>query len=254
MFRTKRKSTFIIVLGVSLFSLIFAADLCAQAGKETSLWNWSSASPHHEAIVQIESDGGFGTGVIVRVDTDKPVGGGFEGFCLTAWHVVSHDEGKREIRIKYRNGGAAKRCKVVAKDETNDLALLWVWVPDSIPTATLASKPAINGDEIEIGGLGGGQASDCILRHFRATASMATNPYQLFADVPLLPGDSGGPVFNANQEVVGIISGGWFWLDAGVKQASGESINVTWPARAGNLDAISKILEQADDMEEFVAK
>ena len=247
----KRKSLnrfkmLISLLGLLLIGHIDCGQLAAQVGKETSLWNWSVASSHHESIVQIESDGGFGTGVIVRVDKDKPVGDGYEGFCLTAWHVVDGDDDRREIRIEYRNGIGAKKCKVVAKDEANDIALLWVWVPDDIPAATLATLPVKAGDELEIGGLGGGSALQCCLRHFRAKASVATNSKQLFADVPLLPGDSGGPVFNSRKELVGIVSGGWFWLDAGVKKESGESINVTWPARAGNLNSIQLVIDNAN--------
>ena len=72
---------------------------------------------------------------------------------------------------------------------------------------------------------------------------MSTNANQLFADAPLLSGDSGGPVFNAQKELTGIISGGWFWLSAKKQPDSDDSIRVTWPARAGNLGAIQKLLD-----------
>ena len=59
----------------------------------------------------------------------------------------------------------------------------------------------------------------------------------------LLPGDSGGPVFNERQEVVGVISGGWFWWDGGVTNSGGSIIQATWPARACNVSVIQKLLD-----------
>ena len=67
---------------------------------------------------------------------------------------------------------------------------------------------------------------------------------KIFADVPLLPGDSGGPVFNADHEVVGIISGGWFWWDSGLKTSNGSYIRTTWPARASNVGPIQSMMEK----------
>jgi len=95
-----------------------------QIGKDTSIWQWTVSSDHHNSIVQVIVDEGMGTGVIVLVDKQKPVADGFEGYCLTAYHVVSSDQQRRAIRVKYRNGRGANRCKVVYFDKENDLALL----------------------------------------------------------------------------------------------------------------------------------
>ena len=73
---------------------------------------------------------------------------------------------------------------------------------------------------------------------------------KIFADVPLLPGDSGGPVFNSNREVVGVISGGWFWYDAGVKLPNGSKIRPTWPARASNIDPIRVLMANIENLGE----
>ncbi len=216
----------------------------AQTGKDTMLWEWTQRGDHHNAIVAVLSGQGSGTGVIVKVDNDKPVSNGFEGWCLTAWHVVSDDNDKRAIKIEYQNGKRAKGCKVIRHDEKYDLALLWVWVPEGIDAVEIAKSPVELDDRIEFAGLGGNSDLHCCIRHFVAKASMATNPNQLFADAPLLPGDSGGPVFNEKQQLTGIISGGWFWLSTKKNRDSepGDSIRVTWPARAGNLGAILELL------------
>lgn len=219
-----------------------AGPLSAQIGKETNLWQWTAGAKHHNAIVQVNCGGGLGTGVVIGVNKEKPVKDGFEGYCLTAYHVVKEDKGKHEIGVIYRNGRKAKGCSIVQYDEHADVAVLWAWVPGDLEPAKLASAPVQNGDVLEFAGLGGGSELQCCLRHFSAKASCASGPQKIFADVSLLPGDSGGPVFNSNQEVVGVISGGWFWWDGGVKKPDGSGLDATWPARAANLNPIQVIV------------
>ncbi len=217
----------------------FSGAMCfAQVGKDSGLWEWTPKDAAHlQPIVEISSNGGTGTGVIVSVDTTKPIKDGFEGYCLTANHVVQDDNGKGDIKVRFRNGRKSKGCRVVQSDKEKDIALIWVWVPKGITPAKLAPQTIKGGDKIEFAGLGGGSTLDT-LRSFSAIASPPSSGEKIFADVPLLPGDSGGPVFNADHEVVGIISGGWFWFDGGVKTASGSEIKTTWPARASNVSPI----------------
>ncbi len=221
--------------------LVVPQVCCGQTGKDTQLWQWTAQAPHHESIVQINCNGGTGTGIIVDVDKSEKVAGGFKGHCLTAYHVVKDDNNKGEIAVIFRNGRKAKNCRVVEFDETADVALLWIWIPEGLEAAKIATKPVQKGDLLEFAGLGGGSDLSCCLRHFAATASTPSSEQKIFSDVPLLPGDSGGPVFNQNREVVGIISGGWFWWDGGVKTSSGASLNATWPARAANVDPIQTL-------------
>jgi len=232
-----------VTIAVCLLAVSQVGIASAQTGKDTMLWEWTQRGEHHNAIVRVLSGIGSGTGVVVKVDRDKPVSNGFEGWCLTAWHVVSDDNEEGKIKVEYQNGKRARRCKVLRHDELNDLALLWVWVPEGVDAVAIADDPVELGHVIEFAGLGGNSDLHCCIRHFIAKASMSTNANQLFADAPLLPGDSGGPVFNDKQELTGIISGGWFWLSAKTQSDSEDSIRVTWPARAGNLGAIQKLLD-----------
>lgn len=214
-------------------------------GQGTKLWNFTTPGTHHDAIVQITSGEGVGTGIVISINEDKRIKNGHQGYCLTAWHVVENDE-NGDISVLFRNGAKAKDCQVVAHDEAADLAIVWVWVPDEIKPATIASDRIEGGDGLEFAGLGGGSELSCCLRHFSATASLPSSNQKIFADVPLLPGDSGGPVFNSENELVGVISGGWFWWDGGVTNKHGNTVSATWPARAANLNPIRELMAQVE--------
>ena len=230
---------------ICVFALSSTAD--AQVGKESGLWEWTPIAEHHHSIVEIHSAGGVGTGVVIEIDESKPLKGGNEGYVLTAYHVVQDDNGEGLIKVLYRNGKRAKKCRIVHADESKDVALLWVWVPDGIPSSTMATDPIESGDELEFAGLGGGSKLNGCIRHFSATASTPSSLEKIFADVPLLPGDSGGPVFNQQQQVVGIISGGWFWFNSGIKTPTGSSVRTTWPARASNVGPLQTLITQKNE-------
>lgn len=208
------------------------------------VWAWTQTSEHHDPIMKVGLDGAEGTGVIVHVDRSRPSADGFLGYGLTAHHVVRKDNGRGAITVDYRNGRHAHRGRVVSHDEENDLAVLWVWVPASVVPAKIASQSARYGDSLELAGLGGRAGVECCLRHFSAKAAVTTNEEKIYADVALLPGDSGGPIFNAQRELVGIISGGWFWFHPTEPPvANPAGMHTTWPARACNTGSILKLLK-----------
>ena len=225
----------------------FSSQSSAQVGKNSGLWKWTPIAEHHHSIVEIHSAGGVGTGVVVEIDESKPLKGGHEGYVLTAFHVVQDDKGEGIIKVRFRNGKRAKKCRIVHADEHRDVALIWVWIPDGIPASPVATDPIESGDNLEFAGLGGGSQLSCCIRHFSATASSPSSLEKIFADVPLLPGDSGGPVFNQNKEVVGIISGGWFWFNSGITTPSGSSVRTTWPARASNVGPLQSLISKKNE-------
>ena len=201
------------------------------------------------AIVQVELDGAIGTGVVICIDQNNPVGDGFAGFCLTAEHVVAADKGRRAIRVKYKNGRVSKRCKVISSDAENDVALLWVWVPKGIQPAPVAKDPVGRKELVQFAGLGGGAQLQCCIRQFEARTAPPTTDEKIFAPVSLLPGDSGGPVFNRAGEVLGVISGGWLWYAPDQTEPAYNrpeySGPATWPARACNVGALQKLVTDA---------
>ena len=234
------------VLVFAILLIAFNQSAFSQVGKESGLWDWTKGATHHQSIVQIDAGDGAGTGIVIHVDKGKPIKDGFEGYCLTASHVVQ-DVFDNSIKIHFRNGRRSKGCRVIERDDERDIALVWAWIPGDIEAATLATDPIEAGDKLEFAGLGGGSDLKTCLRHFSGTASYPSSMEKIFADVPLLPGDSGGPVSNQKNEVVGIISGGWFWWDGGVKLPNGSEIKATWPARASNIDPIKILMAKLDD-------
>ncbi len=237
--------------------LSLASSASAQVGKDSGLWEWTKVAAHHSAIVEVHSGGGSGTGVLISIDEDKKIGNGYEGYVLTAWHVVQEDvnAAKPRIKVKFRKQKVgSKGCRVVQYDEHKDVALIWVWVPEDIKPVPMATQPIESGDKLEFAGLGGGSKLDCCIRHFSATASSPSSLEKIFADVPLLPGDSGGPVFNEDKEVVGIISGGWFWFNSGLKTDGNQSIRTTWPARASNVGPLKSLIAKLNKVEGTTTK
>ncbi len=235
---------------LAIVSVLPAPSASAQAGRDSSLWSFTASSQHHKAIVSVSLDDGNGTGTIIAVNREKPVSDGYEGYCLTAYHVVQSDDDRRAIKVRYRNGRSSSRCKIVQTDADLDIAILWVWVPPEVEPVSLADASAQHGDSLELAGLGGASDPELHLRTFSASASAPTDGQTIYADVSLLPGDSGGPVFNLQHEVVGVISGGWFWWNGGVVTDGGTPITATWPARAANLERIRELYQAALPSEE----
>lgn len=232
------------------FFLCFApAFVVAQEERGPSLWEWTDKASHHDSIVKVSLDGAVGTGVIVSKDLSQKSGNGYLGKCLTANHVVAGDKGRNAIRVTYRNDRVAKDCEIIFQDDQLDVAILLVWIPKEIPAATVSNRRIRPGDRIEFTGLGGGTELK-LLRHFRSQAADPTDKSQIYANVSLLPGDSGGAVFNRKKELVGIVSGGWFWWhDQRVTKSTATDTRATWPARACNLDGLQKLIAKSSNFE-----
>ena len=233
------------------FALLQSAS--GQVGSETEHWDWTPSAKHHESIVKVSTESGSGTGVIVHVFESRPVAKGFEGLCFTAKHVIADDDGKQKIKVSYQNGKRAKHCKVILEDEERDIALLWVWVPKNVTAAKIAPNEVTIGEPLELCGLGGGSKLD-MMRHFNSKSESPTDSNLIFASVALMAGDSGGPVFNSDSQLVGIISGGWFWFDGGVKSRSGGSVSLTWPARSCNRGILAELMTEALAGRELASK
>jgi S1-C subfamily serine protease len=144
----------------------------------------------------------LGTGVIVDADAD----------ILTALHVV---EGATSVTVTFADGMTVE-ARVFARQPDNDIAALRAMGhPDQMAVATLGNANALNvgDDAIVIGnpfGLTRSLSTGVISGLHRSIqptgASKPMNELIQF-DASVNPGNSGGPLFNRDGDVVGIVSG-----------------------------------------------
>ncbi len=126
------------------------------------------------------------------------------GFIVTNNHVI---EGADEITVNLHDGTSLK-AKLIGHDDRTDVALLKVDSPAPLPAVPFAdSDGARVGDWVlAIGnpfGLGGSVTAGIVSARGR---DIRQGPYDDFiqTDAAINRGNSGGPLFNMNGEVIGI--------------------------------------------------
>lgn len=138
---------------------------------------------------------GFGSGFIVSPD----------GYILTNAHVV---DGASEIRVDLENRRQYE-AELVGSDPTTDVALIKIEATD-LPAVTMGDS-----DELAVGEWVLAIGSPFGLEHTATqgivsalSRSLPNDNYVPFiqTDVAVNPGNSGGPLFNTDGEVVGINS------------------------------------------------
>jgi len=130
---------------------------------------------------------------------------GKEGYIVTNNHVI---DGADEIIVNFHDGSKLKVDKVIGKDTKTDLALLKV-----TPKKPLASVPFGGSTKLRVGdwvmaignpfGLGGSVTVGIISAKQRDINSGPYDDY-LQTDAAINKGNSGGPLFNMDGEVIGI--------------------------------------------------
>lgn len=126
-----------------------------------------------------------------------------DGYVVTNNHVVEHAV---EVQL-VTDAGKTLDAKVVGTDPRTDLALLKVKDSGNYPYVQLADAKARIGDWVlAIGnpfGLGGTVTAGIVSAQGR---DIGSGPYDDFIqiDAPINRGNSGGPTFNQNGEVVGV--------------------------------------------------
>jgi serine protease Do len=171
--------------------------------------NFPKGSPLEKFFRQF-GERGFGD----RGGQDRPQphmgmaqGSGFfisaDGYVVTNNHVVEH---AKDVTITTADGKTVP-ARVVGTDPKTDLALLKVKEGSDFPFVSFASETPRVGDwVIAVGnpfGLGGTVTAGIVSARGR---DIGSGPYDDFLqiDAPVNHGNSGGPTFNANGEVVGV--------------------------------------------------
>ena len=130
---------------------------------------------------------------------------GKEGLVVTNNHVI---DGADEIIVNFHDGTKLKVDKVLGKDTKTDLALLKVTPKKALPSVVFGGSAKLRvGDWVmAIGnpfGLGGSVTVGIISAKQR---DINSGPYDDFlqTDAAINKGNSGGPLFNMDGEVIGV--------------------------------------------------
>lgn len=164
--------------------------------------------PFREFFDQLERNKRGGSGVQPREREVTSLGSGFiidaSGYVVTNNHVIAEAD---EIRVILQDDTDLK-AEIIGRDPKTDLALLKVESPKPLPFVRLGDSDAVRvGDWVmAIGnpfGLGGSVTAGIISARSR---SINAGPFDDFlqTDAAINRGNSGGPMFNMNGEVIGI--------------------------------------------------
>lgn len=124
----------------------------------------------------------------------------------TAGHVISGSEG---VRVKLAGGGW-RAARVVGVDLAQDVALLRIEGEPGQPVTIAPAMPPQGQAVAAVGspnGWGFSVSAGVVSRYGSAAGMFATRPMLQIA-APVIGGNSGGPVFNARGEAVGMVSFG----------------------------------------------
>ena len=179
-----------------------------QAGSPTTTWDPELVADYlltghtpHEAVVRIvapeRAGTSLGSGVLVDVNRSQ-------GLVLTNWHVVR--DSRSAVLVQFPDGFQSAGT-VVRWDEAWDLAAVVIWRPKATPV-TVAAEAAVIGEPLTIAGFGRGsyreQTGSCT-----DYLSPGTGYPKEFVELvaKARQGDSGGPIFNAQGELAGVLFG-----------------------------------------------
>lgn len=138
---------------------------------------------------------GLGSGFIVSAD----------GYIMTNAHVV---DGATEVTVKLTDRREF-RAKVVGSDKKSDIAIIKIDAKN-LPVVSTGSAERVNVGEwvVAIGspfGFENTVTAGIVSAKARSLPNDSLTPF-IQTDVPVNPGNSGGPLFNLSGEVVGINS------------------------------------------------
>lgn len=140
---------------------------------------------------------GSGSGVILTQD----------GYIITCYHVIAN---ATKITV-YLNSGAEYEATLIGQDMDNDIAILKISDGNLTPVILGESKKMVVGDTVvavgnPLGELGGTVTSGILSALDREITIDGTKMNLLQTNAAVNPGNSGGALFNAYGELIGIIN------------------------------------------------
>lgn len=141
---------------------------------------------------------GAGSGVIISED----------GYIITNYHVI---EDANSVTVTLRDGQSSYTAAVIGSDSENDIALLKVDATGLTPATFGDSSTLAVGDYVvaignPLGELGGTVTDGIISALARDVTIEGENMTLLQTNAQISPGNSGGGLFNANGELIGIVN------------------------------------------------
>ncbi|NVN86982.1 MAG: Do family serine endopeptidase [Rhodopseudomonas sp.] len=158
-----------------------------------------------------------------------------DGFAVTNNHVV---DGADKVEVT-TDSGKTYKAKVIGTDARTDLALIKVEGGSDFPYAKLSDgKPRIGDWVLAVGnpfGLGGTVTAGIVSASGR---DIGNGPYDDFIqiDAPVNKGNSGGPAFNTEGEVMGV--------NTAIYSPSGGSVGIAFSIPAST---VKTVIEQLKD-------
>ncbi len=165
----------------------------------------SMRAPSDDPKMHGKLDDAYGTGLVVE-------SGDWGSRILTAEHVI---EGGRNLRARIGDSRQTLSVRPIAQDKDQDLALLEAPSAKDVPVPPLGDSHAVvPGEEIALLGYpipdafadeGLGRTASIYIGHVASIRDAGTPDAAIELDLPIVPGESGGPVFTADGKVVGIV-------------------------------------------------
>ena len=141
---------------------------------------------------------GAGSGVIISQD----------GYILTCAHVVS---GATSVKVQLNGSDESYDATVVGQDSTSDIAVLKIDAAGLTP-AVIGDSDALAVGEVAVAvgnplGTLSNTVTDGIVSALNRQVTVQNNDMTLIqTDASISPGNSGGGLFNANGELIGIVN------------------------------------------------
>lgn len=155
----------------------------------------------HPAVARIvapsQGSVSYGSGTLVYADQQA-------GLVITNWHVINEATGAISVHFP---DGFYSLGTVVRVDRDWDLALIAVRKPNAmpVPLANAAPRP---GEVLTIAGYGSGVYRAASGHCTQYVAPGTTFPFEMVeVAVSARQGDSGGPIFNGQGELAGVLFG-----------------------------------------------
>jgi S1-C subfamily serine protease len=156
-----------------------------------------------DTVLGYQDAAAAGTGIVLTSN----------GEVVTNYHVV---EGATSIKVTIASTGKTYTATVVGHDQTDDVALLQLKGAAKLTTAKIDHDTVAKGDKVTAVGNAGGTDSltaaagtvsalkQTITTESEGSTAGETLKNLIMTDADVVPGDSGGPLYDAQNEVVGI--------------------------------------------------